>query len=388
MENSREKAQPISHVIWDLDGTILDSEGMFLEAMVEIASKYGKTLTPDIEGMITGVRPLDAWANIAKRLEIDETPEALYAQSEGLLSERWKNSRLMPGALRILEHFKSCGIPQALATSTYRCNVPKKMIGRESLMSMFQATVCGDEVPNGKPSPDIFLSTAEKLGADPKNCLVFEDAPAGAKAGVAAGMRVAVIPSLTDIEAYPPVEPGCSVGILTRLASLLDFKPSEFGMPPLTDFVCGSVPVTPTLCMKGTVVKGFGRGSKELGIPTANLDSKSIAAALAKTVTGIYLGWASVGSSTEVHKMVMSIGWNPFYKNEKKTAEPWLLHTFEEDFYGEELRLAVCGYIRPESNFNSLEDLIARIHKDGDIASEALDQESMNSLKDLPFLKP
>ena len=50
--------------------------------------------------------------------------------------------------------------------------------------------------------------------------------------------------------------------------------------------------------------------------------------------TGIYCGWASVGTSPQVYQMVMSVGWNPFYKNEKKTVEPWLLHTFDEDFYG------------------------------------------------------
>lgn len=55
---------------------------------------------------------------------------------------------------------------------------------------------------------------------------------------------------------------------------------------------------------------------------------------MTETTTGIYCGWASVGSDSAVYKMVMSVGWNPFYKNEKKTAEPWLLHTFPEDFYG------------------------------------------------------
>lgn len=67
-------------------------------------------------------------------------------------------------------------------------------------------------------------------------------------------------------------------------------------------------------------------------------------AVLAETVTGIYCGWASIGSSSTVYQMVMSIGWNPFYKNTEKTAEPWLLHEFPEDFYGEQLRLAVSPH--------------------------------------------
>ena len=70
-------------------------------------------------------------------------------------------------------------------------------------------------------------------------------------------------------------------------------------------------------------------------------DMLRVQAVLAETVTGIYCGWASIGESPEIYQMVMSIGWNPFYKNTEKTAEPWLLHDFAEDFYGKELRLAV-----------------------------------------------
>ncbi len=60
-----------------------------------------------------------------------------------------------------------------------------------------------------------------------------------------------------------------------------------------------------------------------------------VQSALAETVSGVYCGWASVGKSPEVYKTAMSIGWNPYYKNEEKTAEPWLLHDFDRDFYGE-----------------------------------------------------
>ena len=68
---------------------------------------------------------------------------------------------------------------------------------------------------------------------------------------------------------------------------------------------------------------------QDLGIPTANVDSSSLGETLAEAVTGIYAGWASVGSAMEVYPMVMSIGWNPFYGNKEKTAEPWILHHFE-----------------------------------------------------------
>ena len=66
-------------------------------------------------------------------------------------------------------------------------------------------------------------------------------------------------------------------------------------------------------------------------------------------------GWASVGADATPHKMVMSIGYNPFYGNTHKTAEPWILSDFPEPFYGSEIRLVVCSYIRPETNFTSLQ---------------------------------
>ena len=102
----------------------------------------------------------------------------------------------------------------------------------------------------------------------------------------------------------------------------------------------------------------FCPGSRELGIPTANLDDASLKSSLAEAVTGIYSGFASIGSSPAVHKTCMSIGFNPVFKNTQKTCEPWILHDFEGDFYGEEIRLVVCAYIRPEADFVSIEVLL------------------------------
>lgn len=84
--------------------------------------------------------------------------------------------------------------------------------------------------------------------------------------------------------------------------------------------------------------------------------------------------------------MVMSIGWNPYFNNTEKTIEPWLLHDFTEDFYGEELRLIIVGYIRPEANFPSLESLVAKIHEDREVAEKALDLPSYAKFKDDPYL--
>ncbi|XP_071943350.1 riboflavin kinase-like [Antedon mediterranea] len=114
---------------------------------------------------------------------------------------------------------------------------------------------------------------------------------------------------------------------------------------------------------RGEVVKGFGRGSKQLGIPTANFPIEVVNDLPNDFATGVYYGWARVNDG-QVHKMVMSIGWNPFYDNVKKSMETHIIHDFKEDFYGSTLSIIILGYIREEKNFSSLDELIMAIKAD------------------------
>jgi riboflavin kinase len=95
------------------------------------------------------------------------------------------------------------------------------------------------------------------------------------------------------------------------LCSLLDVRPCAWALPPLHDWVARALPLQPLLRLKGPVVRGFGRGSKLLGIPTANLDADALGPAVAHAaVSGIYIAWASVGPApAAIHKAVLSIGW-------------------------------------------------------------------------------
>lgn len=122
---------------------------------------------------------------------------------------------------------------------------------------------------------------------------------------------------------------------------------------------------------KGLVVHGFGRGSKQLGIPTANYPDDVVTSLPGTIQSGIYYGWAMVDDGA-VHKMVMSIGWNPVYKNEKRSMETHILHEFTEDFYGSQLSVCMVGYIRNEMDFNSKEELIKAIKNDIEFAEKKL----------------
>jgi riboflavin kinase len=128
-----------------------------------------------------------------------------------------------------------------------------------------------------------------------------------------------------------------------------------------------------------TVVRGFGRGSKDLGIPTANLDRTSMKSSTPfdDLPTGIYWGYAKIGND-DIYKAAISIGYNPTYGNVEKTVEPHFIarsddprrhasssgETLLQDFYDQTCRLSVVGYLRPELPFEGLDKLVVAIKND------------------------
>ena len=141
--------------------------------------------------------------------------------------------------------------------------------------------------------------------------------------------------------------------------------------------------------LEGEIVKGFGRGSREIGCPTANFNDDIVESKLPKSFnSGIYMGWARLdGDEDKVEKAVVSIGWNPFYGNTKKSVETHIIKKYDSDFYGRWMKLRICGFIRPELNFNGLEELINAIKDDVEHAKTHLDKdERLLSMKDDKFL--
>ncbi|EHK44296.1 hypothetical protein TRIATDRAFT_146288 [Trichoderma atroviride IMI 206040] len=145
--------------------------------------------------------------------------------------------------------------------------------------------------------------------------------------------------------------------------------------------------------MEGKVISGFGRGSKELGIPTANLPvDDALTPWIANIPSGVYFGYASLAlpashpdkppsssaadGAFSVFPMVMSIGYNPFYKNTVRSAEVHILHKFGHDFYDAHMRLLILGFIREEKDYKSLEALIEDINFDCEVAKKSLAREA------------
>lgn len=142
--------------------------------------------------------------------------------------------------------------------------------------------------------------------------------------------------------------------------------------------------------VQGTVVHGFGRGSKELGCPTANLDEETVSKV--NIPTGVYWGLAqlvhlqeasgdSPGDANEIWPMICSVGFNPHYGNKSKSLEVHILHQFPYDFYGSIVKVAICGRIRDELSFPSLQALIDAIESDKKFAQKQLELQDTSEIR-------
>ncbi|KAG5245970.1 hypothetical protein OIU76_001836 [Salix suchowensis] len=378
MSTAKALKKVVAAVILDLDGTLIHTDGILSDVLKAILLKYGKQWDGREAQKIVGKTPLEEATIVVEDYELPCSTDEFVTQITPLLYDQFCNIKALPGANRLIKHLSDHNVPLALASNSPRAYVESKISYQQGWKESFSVIIAGDEVRAGKPSPDIFLEAAKRLGIEPSRCLVIEDSLPGVTGGKAAGMEVVAVPSI-------PKQTHLYIAADEVISSLLDLQPEFWGLPPFDDWIDGTLPLE-TWHIGGPVVKGFGRGSKVLGIPTANLSTKGYSALLSEHPSGVYFGWARL-STQGVYKMVMSIGWNPYFNNTEKTIEPWLLHEFDGDFYGEELRLVIVGYIRPEANFTSLESLIAKIHEDRRIAERALDIPLYLKYKDDPYLK-
>ena len=180
-------------VIFDMDGTLLDTQSICIPAWEYAGEKQGLKgageLMPSVCGMnLNGSNKVltDHYPNID--LELFRADSREYIQKNLVV-------RFMKGAKELLDYLKDRGVKIGLATGTSRPSVLHHLNEVDAL-PYFDALVCGTEIENGKPAPDIFLKTAELMGVDPKTCFVFEDSENGILAGSRAGMKIIGIPDV------------------------------------------------------------------------------------------------------------------------------------------------------------------------------------------------
>ena len=187
-------------VVFDLDGTIVANMPLHAEAFGAFMARHG--LPPLDEGQrarLDGKRNSDIFPELFGRALPPEQLRAFAVEKETLYRELSRGQLApAPGLLRLLARLAARGIPAAIATSGPAENV-RHTLAELALAERLAVVVRGDEVPRGKPYPDIFLAAAARLGVDAASCLAFEDSPAGVAAAGAAGMRcVALTTSFTE----------------------------------------------------------------------------------------------------------------------------------------------------------------------------------------------
>src|SRR5207248_3753863 len=187
----------ITHVVYDMDGLLLDTERFYTQVTQTIVGRYGHTFDWSLKSRMIGKKAIDSARILVEALKLPIAPEEYLREREAHLDALFPTVEPMPGARRLTAHLARHGIPQAVASSSRRRDFELKVSRHREWFACFECVVLGDdpEVTRGKPAPDIFLAAANRLGARPDQCLVLEDAPSGVQAACAAGMPVVAVPN-------------------------------------------------------------------------------------------------------------------------------------------------------------------------------------------------
>lgn len=232
----------ITHCIFDMDGLLLDTEVFYTVAQDKVFEDFKECgyqeRKQELKGMMMGRKSQDAARLVLRELGLEDemTPDEFLERRAKILRGLLPQAKLLPGALRLLEHLRDSGVPCALATSSNRPHFLLKTQNHAELFSScFSHQLCGDDVVNGKPHPEIFLKARDAFGepkpAGSEACLVFEDSPLGIQGAVAGGFRSVHVPDREMAAVVgEPEKPADQT-----LRSLEEFRPEEWGLPPFKE---------------------------------------------------------------------------------------------------------------------------------------------------------
>ena len=180
-------------VIFDLDGTLTDSMWVWTDIDRDFFAARGMEMPDALQEDIEGMSFSETAAYFVETFSLPETVDELKEVWNGMAMEKYANVLpLKPGAMEFLQYLKQQGIKMGISTSNSNLLLDVFLKARK-LDGYIDAVTTGCDVCKGKPAPDVYLKTAEKLGVDPADCLVFEDIPMGIMAGKSAGMKVCAI---------------------------------------------------------------------------------------------------------------------------------------------------------------------------------------------------
>ena len=182
--------------LFDLDGTLLDTEPLYDEAEQKIINLYGngKPIEPSVKQQLLGTPPSLNCKLLIDKYEVKLTPDEFEKMRDELLIEPFRNCKFKKGAKEVVHKCKyDLGLKSAIATGSSRFNFDNKFYNlKEWVNEHIDVVITSDNIKRGKPNPDIFILAAQELGLKPSECIVFEDGLPGVKAAINAGVRIIV----------------------------------------------------------------------------------------------------------------------------------------------------------------------------------------------------
>ena len=186
----------LAAVIFDMDGLLVDTERLqFGASDLVLRDLRGVTLPREVMTALVGLRSDECWAYLRERYGLAESIEELEAAQTAYYAPMLREQvESMPGARELVDALHERGYPLAIASSSPLWQI-EAVVDRLNLRDVLAAVASGEEVPHGKPAPDVYLLAAERLGVPPVRCLALEDSGPGTAAAKAAGMSVIAVPS-------------------------------------------------------------------------------------------------------------------------------------------------------------------------------------------------
>ncbi|XP_049884944.1 pseudouridine-5'-phosphatase-like [Pectinophora gossypiella] len=225
--------QPVTHVLFDMDGLILNTEDLYTIGFQQVASRYGKEFTFALKCQIMGQQSREFAASIIQGLDLPMTVDEFLAETRKIFNELFPQCQLMPGVEKLIRHLHTHNVPIGLATSSSKETYDLKVSKHLDFFELLPYKTWGSSDPDvnrGKPYPDIFLVAAAKFPdrPAPEKCLVFEDSLNGVRAAKAAGMQVVMVPDRR-------LDRNLTADATLVLDSIEQFKPELFGLPLYDD---------------------------------------------------------------------------------------------------------------------------------------------------------
>jgi 16S rRNA pseudouridine516 synthase len=180
-------------VLFDLDGTLVDSMWVWSRIDIEFLGKYGYEVPPHLQREIEGMGFTEVAVYFKERFHLPDSIEKIKETWQSMAMDKYcKEVPLKPGVAEFLPWLRERGIFMAVASSN-DLKLIRAVLKSHGILDYFSGIITACQVKKGKPGPDVYLEAARQLGTDPRDCLVFEDILPGIQAGKAAGMTVCAV---------------------------------------------------------------------------------------------------------------------------------------------------------------------------------------------------